>query len=175
MDQVFEEKILLIEDGSYDLEYSLSNGFQDIKIVAYFFKASSQEVPDHVKMHFVKTQYLRADPSYEDSKVKYFNTTILNKGGVTLQIEMDDAYSDQIHVRVHDLRHSQAFFNGKFFSSKIQNNAKYYTQELIPSLMMDKMFLRSNSRLYGILSSSIARAVKIVTENQGHYYHLLWE
>ena len=89
-------------------------------------------------------------------------------------MEMNEEQPGEVHVRLETENPRQTIVDSKIFSSVIYEDAIYFIKELIPSFAKGKMLVRSNSRLHGILTSSIANAFKLVTMNQGHYHHLLW-
>ena len=122
-----------------------------------------------------KIDNLKTSPRYQDNNdAQSPNTTTVIQDIGYIEIEMNEAQPREVHVRLEKRNPYQTFFDGTISSSVIYEDAIYFIKELIPSFAKGKMLVRSNSRLYGILTSSIANAFTVVTMNKGYYQHLLW-
>ena len=183
IDKIFEEKfkngshIQELREGVYVLEHTLSNGDQGFKI-----STTGQVEPsvlygtkNNLVVALSKFDNLKTSPRYQDSNDAHTPniTTVMRDIGF-IEMEMIEAQPGEVHVRLEIENPRQTIIDSKIFSSVIYEDAIYFIKELIPSFAKEKMLVRSNSRLHGMLTSSIANAFKLVTMNQGHCHHLLW-
>ena len=106
--------------------------------------------------------------------LKLANNTPKYKEIGNVEMEMDEANPDQIYVRVEEKSHGQKIFDGNIFSSSVFQGTKYFSQQMIPNFIKQKMLVRSNSQLLGRLSSGIAYAFNIIARNQGDINHILF-
>ena len=194
MDQIFEEKFkngsnihddmksnleyLYLRDGVYILEHTLSNGDQGFKIwtKGRVEPSVSYGTKNNLVVVLYKIDNIKTSPRYQDNNDAQFpNTTTVIQDIGYIEIEMNEAQPGEVRVRLEKRNPFQTIFGGTIFSSVLYEDAIYFIKELIPSFAKGKILVRSNSRLYGLLSSSIANAFKVVTMNKGYYQHLLWD
>jgi len=183
IDEVFEERF---QNGShfqglrgeYVLDYTSSNGDQGFKIWT-----SGQVEPSVLygtNPNFVvalsKFDNLKTSPRYQDNNEAQTPniTTVIQDIGY-IKMELNEAQPGEVHVQLQIENPRQTIVDSTIFSSVIYEDAMYFIKELFPSFAKGKMLIRSNSRLHGILTSSIANAFKSVTMYKGNYHHLLWD
>ena len=157
MDKIFEEKVEFGNDY-YQVEQTLADG-----VVGYNIKTKMTNLMDKTILN-IDFEFLMLVNNFPKYK------TIRN-----VEIEIDEAYQDQIYVRLEEKARGQKIFDGHIFSSSVFQGAKYFSQQLIPDFVKQKMFVRSNSQLLGRLSSGIAYAFKIIAQNQGDIDSILYK
>ena len=157
MDKLFEEKV---EFGNnyYQVEQTLANGF-----IGYNIRTKMTNLTDKSILNVNVFEFL-----------KLVNNTPKYKEIGNVEMEMDEANPDQIYVRLEEKAHGQKIFDGNIFSSSVFQGTKYFSQQMIPNFIKQKMLVRSNSQLLGRLSSGIAYAFKIIARNQGDIDHILF-
>ena len=157
MDKIFEEKV---EFGNnyYQLEQTLSDG-----VTGYNIKTKMTNLTDKSILNVNIFEFL-----------KLVNNTPKYKVIGNVEMEIDEANPDKIHVRLEEKAHGQKIFDGNIFSSSVFQGAKYFSQQMIPNFLKQKMLVRSNSELLGRLSSGIAYAFKIIAQNQGDINNILF-
>ena len=192
MDQIFEERFingsyvhndvyndleyLNLRDGEYVLEHMFSNGDQRFKIFTIWRTNPSEGTNNHFVVTLSKFDNFKTSPTYQDnSDTQSSNITTIIKDIGSIQVDMNEAQPGEVRVLIDKAHPYQTIFDSTIFSSVIYEDAIYLIKEMIPSFAKGKMLVRLNSRLHGILTSSIANAFKLVTMNQGNYYHLLWD
>ena len=182
IDKIFEERF---KNGShwqglneYVMEHTLSNGDQGFKIWT-----SGQVEPSVLygtNPNFVvalsKFDNLKTSPRYQDNNEAQTPniTTVIQDIGY-IKMELNETQPGEVHVQLQIENPRQTIVDSTIFSSVIYEDAMYFIKESFPSFAKGKMLLRSNSRLHGILTSSIANAFKSVTMYKGYYHHLLWD
>ena len=160
--EFFEEKMILRHSG-YQINHTFHNAHSALKIMTTMVNDTTKTT---LKVTLRTIQAYPSERRFDDIG--------------TFRMEMHEAQTDRINIKVStggyyseyhgiDKASDKVLDAWLLDSSHVHEGAKYLSRHLIPSFMKNKMLIRSNKQLHGILSSTFARAFESLAQHEGHW------